>query len=386
MISYIFLHTKSSKTNQHDIPSLKQLTSLTIINNANQETITFVKSQRTKQWALSSDTFEWPANNSALEYLLTTANQCNNIHRDDNISIIASDGKITWHINTKIPLKNNDDWKYEILENYLDNSIVLDTLHNCKILKIDNGNNEFIFAKYGNVWYLASPESDRIVENHNIDTFFQTLLHTHADKIFATKQFPMRPNLSIKLYNDTNSQTISFLSIDDKIYTNNNRSNVGFSITPNAWSNIQRSVQKILTFNIFPNISYHDIDITLTNSHEQFTFHDIQEHNRCQFTHIKDGILNVYELQQHDMVELVDFLKTISSSSIITLSHDIPPAFVIAINNNDSDKTILSFYTIDNKLFVTINHHQAAFEIPAHITPILFHKLRSHIVAQGNLL
>lgn len=386
IIVHIFLPTKLLPNNQHDIPSLKRLTSVSIINNSNQQTIKFIKSQRTKQWMLSSSTFEWPANNSALEHLLTTIRLDGTINRDDIISIVACDGKNTWKFNTNISSKNDNNWEYAILKNCLNNQIVLDTLHNCKIFKIDHENKEFIFTKYGTQWYLASPESDMIVEKQNIDTFFQTLLHTHADKIFAIKQFPMRPNLSIKLYNDTNSQTISFLSIDDKIYTTNNRANIGFSITPNEWNNIQQSVQNILTFNILPNISCHDIDITLTNSHEQFTFHDIQEHNRCQFTHIKNGILNVYELQQQTMRDLVDFLKTITSLSITTLSEKNTPSFVITINSNDPDKAILSFYAIDNKLFVTINHHPAAFEIPAHITPVLFHKVRSNIVAPGNLL
>lgn len=389
-IEKILLRTKSSSNNNSDRPSLKQLTSLIITNNSNQQNIKFIKSQRTKQWTLSDTTFEWPANNSALEHLINeTYNKTDNINYDNSISITANDGSRTWHWVTNIDLNDNindDNWAYTIMEYYLDNHIVLDSLNNCKIFKIDNEDNEFIFAKHGKHWYLASPSSDMIADNHNILTFFQTLSHIHSNKILATKQLPMRPNLSIKFYNDTSSQTISFLVTDDKIYTNNNKANIGCSISQDDWDNIQKSIQSLLTFNIFSMTSCHDIDITLSKSYEQFTFHDIKEYDRCQFTHVINGTLNVYELPHQEMESLIDFLRTIQSLSITTLPTGHSPSFIIKVNNNDNNKIIFAFHNIGQQLFVTINEHLAAFEIPAYFTPILFHKIRSHTVTPGNLL
>jgi hypothetical protein len=384
-------------------PRLQPIDEITIRSLKSDQKFSLQKSSKTSKWKATWEDNSWPANGFAIERfyekLETYLDQKspNEIPQEHCYEVTIFAKKFSRKMQFGVEDFNfifsdlglsADEKQFPdgtVLSKFLDPKIFPHVKKNCKIFKIKSKKWEFIFTKRQGKWFLDHSDLRLEVKDELILKFFHGIFSLESRDVTFTHDNMLEHTLSILLYGENTSERVSFLDVNEQTcLAENDTVDLFFVIEREQLTKIMDTIEDLLKVHIFPTNSCNDISINMPG--EYFNFHSLNNQNKWQFTHSKNGELEVKEISQEDMDALLTiFTRTTSMVVSPSLFFD-NKSFSVTFNEFSDNPQVFSFYRKGDQLFVGTDDQDIKFEITSSFEAKLFHSVRRHSRRSKDLL
>ncbi|MDR1528168.1 MAG: hypothetical protein LBS22_01100 [Puniceicoccales bacterium] len=384
-------------------PRLQTIDEITVRNLKSNQKILLQKSPKTSKWKVIWEDNSWPANGFAVEQFYE---------------------KLEAHFDQKLPNEISPEHCYEvtifakkfsrkvqfsaedfnfifsdsglgiggkqfptgtILSKFLDPKIFPHVGKDCKIFKIKSKKWEFVFTKRQGKWFIDHSNLRLEVKDELMSKFFHGIFSLKSKDITFNHDNTLEHTLSILLYGENTSERVSFLDVNGQTcLAENDAVDLFFVVEREQLTDIMDAIEDLLKIHIFPIKSCNDISINTPG--EYFNFHSLNNQSKWQFTHSKNGELEVKEISQEDMDTLLTIFAKTASMVVSPLLFFDDKSFTITFNEFSDNPQVFSFYRKDDQLFVGTGDQDISFEIASYFEEILFHNIGRHSHEAKDLL
>ncbi|MDR0742379.1 MAG: hypothetical protein LBE98_02860 [Puniceicoccales bacterium] len=384
-------------------PRLQTIDEIIIRNPRSDQKILLQKSPKSSKWKVIWEDNSWPANVFAIEQFYEKLATCldqklpNEISPEHCYEITIFTKKFSRKIQFRAEDFNSifSDSSLEtdekqssdsaILSKFLDPEIFPRVKKDCKIFKIKSKKWEFVFTKRQGKWFLDHSDLRLEVKDELILKFFHGIFSLKSRDITFTHDNTLEPALSILLYGENASERVNFLDVNEQIcLAENDAVDLFFVIERKQLTEIMDAIEDLLKVHIFPIKSCNDISIN--TSGEYFNFHSLNNQSKWQFTHSKNGELEVKEISQEDMDTLLTIFEKTASMIVSPLLLFDDKSFTVTFNEFSDNPQAFGFYRKGDQLFVGTDAQDVNFEIASYFEAILFHNIRKHSSRSKDLL
>ncbi|MDR0693224.1 MAG: hypothetical protein LBF49_01465 [Puniceicoccales bacterium] len=383
-------------------PRLQPIDEIAIGNPKSDQKILLQKSPRTSKWKATWGDNSWPANGFAIERFYEKLEAYldqkspNEIPQEHCYEVTISAKKFSRKMRFGVEDFNfifsgsglETDGKQlpdgTILSKFLEPKIFPHLRKDFKIFKIKSKKWEFVFTKRQGKWFLDHSDLRLEVKDEPILKFFHGIFSLESRDIAFTHDHTLEHTLSILLYGENTIERVSFLNVDEQTcLAENDAVDLFFVIEREQLTKIMDAIEDLLKVHIFPTTSCNDISVNTAG--EYFNFHSLSQ-NKWQFTHSKNGELEIKEISQEDMDTLLTvFTRTASMVVSSSLFFD-DKSFAVTFNEFSANPQVFNFYRKDGQLFVGTDDQDIKFEIASSFEAILFHNIRRHSRGSKDLL
>ncbi|MDR1173383.1 MAG: hypothetical protein LBK24_01150 [Puniceicoccales bacterium] len=382
---------------------LQAIDEIIIGNLKSGQKVSLQKSPKTSKWKVAWEDSSWPANVFAIERfyekLETYLGQKspNEIPPEHCYEVTISAKKLSRKIQFGTEGFNSifsdsgpetDEKQFldrTILSKFLDPKIFPHVRKDFKIFKIKSKKWEFVFTKRQGKWFLDHSNLRLEVKDELMLKFFHGIFSLKSKDITFTHDNVLEPVLSILLYGENTGERVSFLDVNEQTcLAENDAVDLFFVIERGQLTEIMDAIEDLLKVYIFPIKSCNDISINTPG--EYFNFHSLNNQSKWQFTHSKNGELEVKEISQEDMDTLLTIFEKTASMVVSPLLFFDDKSFTLTFNEFSDNPQVFSFYRKGDQLFVGTGDQDINFEIASCFEAILFHNVRKHSSRSKDLL
>ncbi|MDR2776585.1 MAG: hypothetical protein LBB17_00865 [Puniceicoccales bacterium] len=380
---------------------LQTIDEIIIRNLKSDQKVLLQKSLKTNKWKVTWDDNSWPANGFAVEQFYEKLEAYldqklpNEISPEHCYEVTISAKKLSRKMQfraedfnlifTDLSLGTDEKQFSTILSKFLDPKIFPHVRKDFKIFKIKSKKWEFVFTKRQGKWFLDHSDLRLEVKDELMLKFFHGIFSLKSRGITFTHDNTLEPDLSILLYGENTSERVSFLNVNEQIYlAENDAVDLFFVVEREQLTEIMNAIEDLLKVHIFPIKSCNDISIN--TSGEYFNFHSLGNQSKWQFTHSKNGELEVKEISQEDMDALLTIFEKTASMIVSPLLFFDDKSFTVTFNEFSDNPQVFSFYRKGDQLFVGTDDQNIDFEIASCFEAILFHNIRRHGSRSKDLL
>ncbi|MDR2629028.1 MAG: hypothetical protein LBC30_03515 [Puniceicoccales bacterium] len=382
---------------------LQTIDEIIIRNLKSGQKILLQKSPKTSKWKVIWEDNSWPANDFAIEQfyekLETYLDQKspNEIPSEQCYEVTVFAKKLSRKIRFKaedfnflfldssLEADENQFLDRTILSKFLDPKIFPHVRKDFKIFKIKSKKWEFVFTKRQGKWFIDHSNLRLEVKDELMLKFFHGIFSLKSKDITFTHDNVLEPVLSILLYGENTSERVSFLDVNEQTcLAENDAVDLFFIIECRQLTEVMNAIEDLLKVHIFPIKSCNDISINTFG--EYFNFHSLNNQSKWQFTHSKNGELEVKEISQEDMGALLTIFEKTASMVVSPLLFFDDKSFTVTFNEFSDNPQVFSFYRKGDQLFVGTGDQDINFEIASCFEAILFHNIRRHSRRSQDLL
>ncbi|MDR1232808.1 MAG: hypothetical protein LBJ75_00890 [Puniceicoccales bacterium] len=384
-------------------PRLQTIDEIIIGNPKSGQKVLLQKSPKTSKWKAIWEDNSWPANVFAIERFYETIEAYlgqklpNEIPPEHYYEVAISAKKLSKKIQLRAEDFNSifsdsnlktDEKQFSdntILSKFLDPKIFPHVGKDCKTFKIKSKKWEFTFTKRQGKWFLEHSNLRLEVKNELMSKFFHGIFSLKSKDITFTCDHTPDHTLSILLYGENTNERVSFLNVNEQTcFAENDAVDLFFVIEREQLTEITNTIEDLLKVHIFPIKNCNDISINTPG--EYFNFHSSNNQSKWQFTHSKNGELEVKEISQEDMDTLLTIFENTASMVVSSLVLFDDKSFTLTFNEFSDNPQVFSFYRKGDQLFVGTDDQDINFEIASCFEAILFHNIRKHSSGEKDLL
>jgi hypothetical protein len=381
-------------------PRLQPIDEIAIGNLKSDQKILLQKSPKTNKWKATWGDNSWPANGFAIEQFYEKLEAYldqkspNEIPPEHCYEVTIFAKKFSRKIQFEVedfnfifsdPGLGTDEKQFgTVLSKFLDPKIFPHVKKDFKVFKIKSKKWEFVFTKRQGKWFLDHSDLRLEVNDELIFKFFHGIFSLGSRDITFTHDNALEHTLSILLYGENTSERVSFLNVDERTcLAENDAVDLFFVIEREQLTKIMDAIEDLLKVHIFPTKSCNDISINAAG--EYFNFHSLSQ-NKWQFTHSKNGELEIKEISQEDMDTLLTIFTKTASMVVSPLLFFDDKSFTVTFNEFSDNLQVFNFYRKDGQLFVGTDDQDVRFEIASSFEAKLFHSIRRHSHRSKDLL